>query len=115
MYKCFQVTTTPKQINEALTVLGKMLDDIRENGITKKEFMEYKNYLKNQRARRTTFYSPVDPLNLLSSYITYADPFTSVTLKQLEDITYEQANEHIKQVFKDTNVIVNISGELLFI
>ena len=111
MYKCFQVTTTPKQINEAITVLGKMLDDIRENGITKKEFMEYKNYLKNQRARRTTFYSPVDPLNLLSSYITYSDPFTSVTLKQLEDITYEQANEHIKQIFKDTNVIVNVSGE----
>ena len=110
IYKTFVVTTSPKKVNACIDAFTDMMNDIKQNGIPRELFDNYKTYLRNQRARESSVYLPISPSVLFNNQIRYDNAFVGKTLSDMEKITYEEANAYIKKALEDTNVVVNICG-----
>ena len=111
LYKNISITTTPKKINMCIDALSQMLNHLKENGITKQEYDEFRIFLKNQKQRTQTVYGIADPMTFISNYLQCGDPFAYPSLKDYESITYEEANAYMKDLFADTYQIVLLSGK----
>ena len=111
-YKNFEVLTSPNKVNKCLEVLSKMIKNVSKKGISQEDFEAFKNYVKNSKKYTPSILPSIDPLTAIETFILYGDAFIRNTYRDLQNLTFEQINNYMKNAYSDSNVILYFSGNI---
>lgn len=109
IFRYIGLSTNYLKLNDCIDRVIKVLNDLKENGITEKEFEAYKNMLPFRKDKKTNF-RYVQPDTLLSRFLEKENVFMDMEKINPETLTYEEANEYIKKSFSKLRFAYTLAG-----
>lgn len=108
-FKSISASTSKKHINEVIDTLGEIIADIVKNGISERDYKDFKKMVASVEERRSGI-KTISPLVLLDRYVDNSEIFFNNQIHVVKNLTREEINNYLKKVYKKANVIVSIEG-----
>ncbi len=110
-YKCFNATTNEQHLNQTIKELCKVIKTLGEKGIPEEDFKKVKSALISQKAAELQRYTDCSANSNFLDYL-YGDEFIDYNLvsKNIANMTYEEFNHNVTQVYKNANASILIDG-----
>ena len=107
--KIFSIQTTPKNVKECVNSLTDILDDLLTKGITDEEYSGFKEMWENRRERKSSI--KYNSANSLFNKVIYNQPlFVSEFYEKTKNLTKEDINKYIWDIYSKSKLCVSISG-----
>ncbi|MGN1222136.1 MAG: M16 family metallopeptidase, partial [Christensenellales bacterium] len=107
--KIFSIKTTPNNVKTCINTLTEILDDLLTNGITDEEFSGFKEMWENRRERKSAVkFNSAE--NLFDKVIYNKPLFVSDFYEKTKNLTKEEINKYIWDVYSKSNLCVSVSG-----
>ncbi len=110
-YKVFNITTSKDHVNEAIEVLGEVLE-IARNGLTQKQYQDYKTKLKAIATDRRNEHKYLDPSVLFYRYITGQKLWFNNPVHKAIELPLDQINNYLSKTFKNKPVYFDVFGDI---
>ena len=110
-YINYQMFTSADKVNKCIDALAVMLKDLRENGITKQEWENFRNEEKVREDLEIQGFERQANKNFWN-YLYWGRSREKEYEKLAKKITYEEVNEYIKQMVLNENIWVSIVGKV---
>lgn len=110
-YKCFNATTNQQHLNQTIKELCTTIKTLGEKGIPVEDFKKVKTALVSQKAAELQRYTNCSASGNFSDFL-YGDDFIDYNLvsKDIENMSYEEFNKKVTQVYKTANASTLIDG-----
>lgn len=110
-YVCYQMFTSEDKVNACIDALAVMLKELKENGISEQEWQNFKNDEKVREDLEIEGFEKQANKNLWN-YLYWGKSREKEYDKLSKTMTYEEANEYIKQMVVNENIWVSIVGNV---
>ena len=109
-FKCIDATTSKKHVNRVFDVVGEVIEEVVKKGMSKKDFQDFQDMVASMEERRSGI-KTINPLTLLDRYVDDREIFFNNQLHSVKNLTLPEINSYLKKVYKNANVIIDISGD----
>lgn len=109
--KNIYATTSKKHLNRLIDVLGDVIYDVVENGMSEQEYKDFQNMLLKRETRNSKI-EPDEPLDLIDGYLDNEDFVFDKQIDRLKSLSREEINNYLKKVYGDANIILDINGDI---
>lgn len=111
-FKAFDLTTTSPKMRKAISEVCGLIREIGQNGISKEKFDTVKKVLTDiENAKLNKF----KPCSANSNFQGYLRGYEFIDYKKvnsyLQNMTYEDFNEHIMSIYSEANVSLAVEGK----
>ena len=110
-YRVFYITTSKEHVNEAIEALGEVLETAR-NGLTQKQYQDYKTKLKAIETDRRNDHKYLDPSVIFYRYITGQKLWFNNPVHKAIELPLDQINNYLSKTFKNKPVYFEVIGDI---
>lgn len=109
--KCFNISTSPKNVHKAIQATVEILNDIIYKGVSNKDIALFKTTMMAERERKSNikYYESFD---LFDGYIHGEDIFVHDFYKKVLTLTKKQVNDYFKETYGKSKLLLSMIGDL---
>ena len=108
----FYALTSKDKVNETIKLLGEIITDIAQNGITQEELDACKNMILVREQDRKRFAKTISPFTILQRYLEGTEVFFNNQIHNVKDLTLDRVNKYFRDTYTNVNAYISIKGDL---